>query len=94
MFSDFIHPSMLELNKLNILSSPKFVHWYHAAHDLAMEEDLPVAGPSHVAQAGVEEGDPMSSWVVTQEAAKEDMLEKVGSGEAGASGLVQEEKNK
>ena len=50
LFTKFIHPSMVELNKLNILMSPSCLHRYHTAPDIYME-DLPGAGPLHVAQA-------------------------------------------
>lgn len=58
MFSEFIHPSMLDLNQLQISSSPRYLQRSHAAPDVAMEEEVPIAGPSHVVQAegGIGEG--------------------------------------
>lgn len=84
---------MLELTNLNILSSPSYVHWYHAAPNVVMEEDFPVAEPSHVGLAGAEEDEAISSWVAHLEAGSGAMSEMVGSGAAGALGLVKEEKD-
>lgn len=91
MFNEFIHPSMLELDKLNISSTPSYVHRYHAPPDIVMEEDFPVVGPSNVGQAGVEEDEFMSSTVVDLEAMTGGMSEKGGSGLAGASQMVKGE---
>lgn len=91
MFNEFIHPSMLELNKLNISSSPTYVHRYHAAPDVVMEEDFPVAGPSNVSQAGVEEDASMDSRVVDLEATTGGMSEEGGSGLASGSQMVKGE---
>ena len=91
MFNEFIHPSMLKLTKLNISSTPTYVHWYHVAPDVVIEEDFLVAGPSNVSQAGVEEDASMSSREVDQEAITGGMLEEGGSGLAGASQMVKGE---
>ena len=80
---------MLKLNKLNISSSPSYVHQVHLAPDIVMEDDVPVAGPSCGTFASVQ--DVMSSGVVNQMAAVGVMSEKVGSSMAGASRMVKEE---
>jgi hypothetical protein len=93
MFNEFIHPGMLQLNKLHISSSPRYVHGDHTGPDIPME-DLPMVGPSDEAEAAVEGGgETMSSWRFTLEAAPDVTSEKVESGEPGPSGLVQEEKD-
>lgn len=89
MFDECIHPSMLELNKLNISSSPSYVHRVHLVPDIVMADDVPVAGPSCGTFAGVQ--DVMSSGVVDRMGAVGVMSEKVGSSTAGASQMVKEE---
>ena len=90
MFNECIHPSMLELNKLNISSMPTYVHRYHAAPNVVMEEEFPIAGPSHGTLAGGEE-DVTSSQGVDEMAVVGVMSQKVGSSPAGASGMVKGE---
>ena len=91
MFNEFIHPSMLELNKLNISSTPTYIHRYHAAPDVVMEENVLVAGPSNVSQAGVEEDASMSSREVDLAATTGGMSEEGGSRLASASKMVKGE---
>ena len=90
MFNECIHPSMLKLNKLNISLTPTYVHRYHAAPDIVMEEEFPIAGPSHGTLASGEE-DVTSSRGINKMAVIGVMSQKVGSSPAGASGMVKGE---
>jgi hypothetical protein len=92
MFTEFVHPSMLQLNMLQISANESVAHGLQVAPDLPMEEDIPDAGPFPVATARDEEARAHGSGVVTKVSFEEDISEKVGSGEAGASGLGDKQK--
>jgi hypothetical protein len=94
MFNEFIHPSMLEMNKLNISSSPSYEHRYHVTPDIVMAENFLVSGPSHIVQPGVEEDKLMRARVVNLEAVTRGMSENGGSGLARASQMVKEDDNR
>jgi hypothetical protein len=90
VFNDIIHPGMLELNKLRITPSPMSSNQYHRAGVFAMEEESPVAGPSCLAQASVQQNNERGSPVVALEAAMDAISEEVGSG---GSSLIKEEED-
>jgi hypothetical protein len=94
MFNECIHPSMLEMNKLNISSSPTYEHRYHVTPDIVMAENFLVSGPSDVVQPGVEEEKLMRKRVFNLEAATGGMSENGGSGLAQASQMVKKDNNR
>jgi hypothetical protein len=81
---------MLQLNKLRITPSPNPSRQYHRAADVAMEEERPVAGPSHAVWASGQDDREMGSQVVSPDAALNTMSE-VENGDESGSVLTKEE---
>jgi hypothetical protein len=92
MFTEFVHPNMLQLNKLQISAGQSIVHPFQMSPDVPMEEDFQDPGPSPVATARVEGAHAVRSGEVAKVSIEGDMSEKVGSGEGGASGLGPKQK--